>query len=66
MLINLINVVARIITDRETGRSRGYGFVTYATPDGASSAIQALDGKVIIVTNLFAFLRMESANGSFH
>ncbi|XP_062027192.1 glycine-rich RNA-binding protein 2, mitochondrial-like [Rosa rugosa] len=38
-------VDARIITDRESGRSRGFGFVTYATPEGASSAIQALDGK---------------------
>lgn len=48
MLIDSINVVARIITDRETGRSRGFGFVTYATPEEASSAIQGLDGKVTI------------------
>ncbi|KAL6175425.1 hypothetical protein ACLB2K_052066 [Fragaria x ananassa] len=38
-------VDARIITDHETGRSRGFGFVTYATPEEASSAIQGLDGK---------------------
>ncbi|KAL6183013.1 hypothetical protein ACLB2K_044424 [Fragaria x ananassa] len=38
-------VDARIITDRETGRSRGFGFVTYTTPEEASSAIQGLDGK---------------------
>ena len=33
-----------IITDRETGRPRGFGFVTMATEDDAQSAIQALDG----------------------
>jgi RNA recognition motif-containing protein len=35
---------ARIITDRETGRSRGFGFVTMANNDGAQNAIRALNG----------------------
>lgn len=38
-------VEARIITDRDTGRPRGFGFVSYTSSDEASSAIQALDGK---------------------
>ncbi|EPS60357.1 hypothetical protein M569_14446, partial [Genlisea aurea] len=38
-------VEARIISDRDTGRSRGFGFVTYTSTDSASSAIQALDGQ---------------------
>ncbi|KAM7483390.1 hypothetical protein LguiB_007973 [Lonicera macranthoides] len=38
-------IEARVIVDRETGRSRGFGFITYATPEDASSAIQALDGQ---------------------
>jgi RNA recognition motif-containing protein len=37
---------AKIIIDRETGRSRGFGFITYSANEEASSAIMALDGKV--------------------
>lgn len=37
-------VSVRIISDRETGRSRGFAFVTMATPEGCSTAIAALNG----------------------
>jgi cold-inducible RNA-binding protein len=36
-----------LITDRMSGRSRGFGFVTMATPEGAEAAIAALAGKEI-------------------
>ncbi|PID38613.1 MAG: RNA-binding protein [Proteobacteria bacterium] len=35
---------ARVITDRETGRSRGFGFVTYGQDDDADQALNALNG----------------------
>ena len=36
---------ARIITDRETGRSRGFGFVEMSKSAEAEAAIQGLNGK---------------------
>jgi len=35
---------AQVITDRDSGRSRGFGFVEMATADAAQAAIDALDG----------------------
>lgn len=45
---------AKIITDRETGRSRGFGFVTFTTSEASEAAIegmngQSLDGRTLIV-----------------
>ena len=36
---------ARVITDRETGRSRGFGFVEMDDETAADEAIRSLDGK---------------------
>ena len=36
---------ARIITDRETGRSKGFGFVEMSNGDEAQSAIETLTGQ---------------------
>ncbi|CAL5374500.1 unnamed protein product [Camellia sinensis] len=38
-------IEARVIIDRDSGRSRGFGFITYTSGEEASSAIQALDGQ---------------------
>jgi cold-inducible RNA-binding protein len=34
-----------VISDRETGRSKGFGFVEMSTPEEAKAAIEALNGK---------------------
>jgi RNA recognition motif-containing protein len=36
---------ASVIEDRETGRSRGFAFVEMATPEEATAAIEAFNGK---------------------
>jgi len=38
-------VEANIVTDRATGRPRGFAFVTMSTPEEAQKAIDALNGK---------------------
>jgi RNA recognition motif-containing protein len=35
---------AKVISDRETGRSRGFGFVTFADADAAKAAMAQMDG----------------------
>ena len=37
-------IEAKVITDRDTGRSRGFGFVTFANGEDADQAVSALDG----------------------
>ena len=38
-------VEANLVTDRATGRPRGFGFVTMGSPDDAQKAIDGLNGK---------------------
>ena len=38
---------AKLMMDRESGRPRGFGFVTMSTPEEAQAAITALNGKDI-------------------
>ncbi len=38
---------SKVITDRDTGRSRGFGFVTFTDEDGCRKAIESMDGQDI-------------------
>jgi RNA recognition motif-containing protein len=38
-------VSATVVTDRDTGQSRGFGFVEMATTEEADQAVQALNGR---------------------
>jgi RNA recognition motif-containing protein len=40
-------VSAKVIMDRETGRSRGFGFVEMSTDEEAMAVVSGLDGKEI-------------------
>ena len=45
-------ISAQVINDRETGRSKGFGFVEMGTDQEAQAAISALSGKSIEGRNL--------------
>lgn len=38
---------AKVITDRETGRSRGFGFVSYSSDAEAKKGIEMMDGSIV-------------------
>ncbi|CAA2935322.1 RNA-binding glycine-rich [Olea europaea subsp. europaea] len=52
-------VEARVITDRDTGRSRGFGFVNFSTDDCANSALSAMDGQELNGRNIRVSLATE-------
>ncbi|EXB39885.1 Glycine-rich RNA-binding protein 2 [Morus notabilis] len=38
-------VDARVICDRDTGKSRGFGFISFLTTESAESAVSTMDGQ---------------------
>ena len=51
---------ATVVTDRDTGRSRGFGFVEMATPEEAEQAITQFNGKDLDGRQI----RVEKASGT--
>ena len=54
---------AKVITDRETGRSRGFGFVTFSSKDDAVSARDAMNGADLDGRTLNVDIAQERSGG---
>jgi heterogeneous nuclear ribonucleoprotein A1/A3 len=52
----------RLITDRDTGRSRGFAFVTFSTQHDAESALE-MNGKNLDGRNLTVNIAKEKTDG---
>ena len=50
----ILFLAARVVTDRDTGRSRGFGFVTFCEENSAQRAIEELDGGVKRLSTMMA------------
>ncbi|MCK4414857.1 MAG: RNA-binding protein [Candidatus Eisenbacteria sp.] len=57
-------ISAKVITDRETGRARGFGFVEMQQDEDAQKAIQSLDGQDFKGRNLKVNLAKPRENRS--
>jgi RNA recognition motif-containing protein len=44
--IDLLPFTAKVVTDRVSGYSKGFGFVRYSTLEDAAKGIEGMDGKV--------------------
>ncbi|KAK7316563.1 hypothetical protein RJT34_00122 [Clitoria ternatea] len=53
----------RIVYDKDSGRSRGFGFVIFSNEDDAKSAKDAMDGKALLGRPLRINFALEKARG---
>jgi len=54
---------ARIVTDRDSGRSRGFGFVTYENANDAEDARKALDGRDLLGRDIRVEIAKDRGSG---
>ena len=54
---------AKVISDRDTGRSRGFGFVTFATSSAAQKAVQEMNGAELDGRTLNVDIAQERGGG---
>ncbi|KAK8933952.1 hypothetical protein KSP39_PZI015815 [Platanthera zijinensis] len=54
----------RIMYDKSTGRSRGFGFVHFSGEDGAKSAKDAMDGKALLGRPLRISFALDKVRGT--
>jgi cold-inducible RNA-binding protein len=45
-------IASKVVTDRDTGRSRGFGFVTFADENAMNEAIKEMNGKELDGRNI--------------
>lgn len=46
MLNNCFSFAVHVARNRETNKSRGFGFVTFENPEDAKDAMEGMNGKV--------------------
>ena len=50
---------AKVIMDRESGRSKGFGFVEFSNEEGANAAVQGMDGQELNGRNIRVSIAQE-------
>ncbi|KAL8204906.1 hypothetical protein R6Q57_010529 [Mikania cordata] len=48
---------AKVFYDKDSGRSRGFGFVTYSCADEVYSAVKSLDGVVCCADEVYSVIK---------
>ncbi|KAI3687900.1 hypothetical protein L1987_81603 [Smallanthus sonchifolius] len=56
---------AKVVYDRESGRSRGFGFVTYSSADEVNSAIDSLNGADLDVIERCSMLQYNEESDAY-